>query len=71
MASAIVANWDGIPDEIKLVIGAIEAAVGTALLAVGAILAFSGTNIGLGLALLIAVIVLFACANVLTRNDDK
>ena len=54
MGSAIVANWDGIPENIKLVIGAIEAAVGTALLAVGAILAFSGTNIGLGVALLIA-----------------
>ena len=54
MASAIVANWDGIPDEIKLVIGAIEAAVGTALLAVGAILAFSHANVGLGIALLIA-----------------
>ena len=55
MGSAIFANWDGIPDEIKLVVGAIEAALGGGL-AVGAVLAFSTGHIGLGIGLMVAAL---------------
>ena len=53
MGAAIVApNWNSMSDEIRNVIGLIEGIVSVAFLAVGAALAFSGTNIPLGLALL-------------------
>jgi len=45
-------NWDKVPDKIKGVLATIEAAVGVAFLALGAILAFSGVNIPLGLGLM-------------------
>lgn len=50
--SVIAANWDGLSDDIKYVIGAIEGIVGGALLAVGAIFAFSHANVPLGIALM-------------------
>lgn len=53
MGAAIVApNWNSMTDEIRNVVGLIEGIVSIAFLAVGAALAFSGTNIPLGLALL-------------------
>ena len=53
MGAAIVApNWNSMSDEIRNVVGLIEGIVSVAFLAVGAALAFSGTNIPLGLALL-------------------
>ena len=55
MGSAIFANWEGIPDEIKVVVGAIEAALGGGL-AVGAVLAFSTGHIGLGIGMMIAAL---------------
>jgi len=54
LASIIGMNWNGLSAEVKLVIGAIETALGGALLAIGAILAFSGTNIPLGIAMMVA-----------------
>ena len=55
MGSAIFANWEGISDNIKLAVAAVEAALGGGL-AVGAILAFSGGNIGLGIGLMVAAL---------------
>lgn len=53
MGAAIVApNWNSMSDEVRNVVGLIEGIVSVAFLAVGAALAFSGTNIPLGLALL-------------------
>lgn len=53
MGAAIVApNWNSMSDKVRNVVGLIEGIVSVAFLAVGAALAFSGTNIPLGLALL-------------------
>ena len=52
MGSAIAMNTDMLSDEVKGVIAIITTAVSLALLAVGAILAFTGANIPIGIALL-------------------
>ena len=52
LASQIAMNTDALSNEIKGVIAVIETIVTEALLVVGAILAFSGTNIPLGIALM-------------------
>lgn len=55
LASTIIANWDEIGDTIKTVVGVIEGILSGGL-AVGAILAFSGGNIPLGIALMAGAI---------------
>ena len=52
MGTAIAMNTDKLSDEVKGVIAVISGAVSAALLAIGAVLAFSGVNIPLGIALL-------------------
>ena len=52
IASDATMNWSGLSDEVKNVLLIIEGAVSIALLALGAILAFSGMNIPLGIALM-------------------
>jgi hypothetical protein len=52
MGSAIAMNTTALSDEVKGVILVITTAVSAALLAVGALLAFSGANIPLGIALM-------------------
>lgn len=52
LVSVMALNWNGLSDEIQNVIAVITAVVSVAFLAIGAVLAFSGTNIPLGLALL-------------------
>ena len=52
MGSAIALNTDSLSDDVKEVIAVISGAVSVALLAVGAILAFTGVNIALGIALM-------------------
>lgn len=52
LATAAALNWNGLSDEVKNVIAVITAALSVAFLAVGAALAFTGTNIPLGLALM-------------------
>lgn len=52
IASEETMNWSGLSDEVKNVLLIIEGAVAIALLALGAILAFSGMNIPLGIALM-------------------
>ena len=48
------ADWDKVPDKTKGIIAVIEEAAGAALLALGAVLLFSGASIPLGLGLLAA-----------------
>ena len=52
IASAVALNWNGLSDEVRNTIDLITSIVSVALLAVGAVLAFSGANIPLGIALL-------------------
>lgn len=54
LASAMTLNWNGLSNEVKNVIAVIVTVMSVAFLAVGAVLAFSGANIPLGLALLAA-----------------
>lgn len=70
IASAIIANWDSISPEIKLAIAGIETALGT-MLAVGAVIAFSGGNVGLGIGLMIGALSLGGGAVTLAWNTIK
>ncbi len=54
LATAAAANWNAISEALQGPIGDVVSAVSVASLALGAVLAFSGTNIPLGLALLAA-----------------
>lgn len=54
LASTITLNWNGLSKSVKKGIAAIEAVMGTGLLAVGALFAFSGANIPLGIGLMIS-----------------
>ena len=54
IAGAVALNWKKMPDSIKKIISTIMDIVGGAFLAIGALLAFSGTNIPVGIALIAA-----------------
>ena len=54
MASAVALNWDGLPNKTKKVLRTIKTGVEMAALAVGAVLAFSGANLPLGIGLMVA-----------------
>lgn len=54
LATAIAANWGTIEDALQGPIGAVAAIVSVALLALGAILLFSGAGIALGLGMILA-----------------
>ena len=54
LASAIVPNWGSMSDEMQTAVTAVLAVLGIAGLVIGAILAFSGANIPLGIGLMIA-----------------
>ena len=54
LAATIMANWDTIQDALQGPIGVVTAIVSAAVLAIGAILLFSGGNIPLGLGLIAA-----------------
>ena len=62
LAAAVIPNWTGMSDEVKNVVAIITSIVGTAALAVGAVLAFTGINIPLGIALMAAGAVTLASA---------
>lgn len=69
LATTSVLNWNQLSDDTKRIISDIEAAVGGALLAIGAILAFSGANILLGLGMIAIGAVVLASA--VGLNWDK
>lgn len=54
LAAAVIPNWTGLSDKVKNVVAIITSIVGTAALATGAVLAFTGINIPLGIALMAA-----------------
>lgn len=69
LASVVALNWNGLSDEIQNVIAVITTVVSVAFLAIGAALAFSGANIPLGLALLVAGAVTMGTAIMPNWND--
>lgn len=60
LGSAVALNWGGVTDKTQTVIADIMETVSVGLLAIGAILAFSGANIPLGIGLMIGGAVLLA-----------
>lgn len=64
LATTIGLNWNLLPENIKTVIATIAAVLSLASLVLGAILAFSGINIGLGLALIALGIATGVAANI-------
>lgn len=54
LATVMAVNWDSIKAKLQGPVGAVVALVSTALLALGAILAFSGVALPLGIALMVA-----------------
>lgn len=54
LVAVIAANWDTISEKLQGPLGTVAAALSTALLVLGGVIAFSGANIGLGIALMIA-----------------
>lgn len=62
LATAVGLNWDCLSPKVKGVITAIEAIVGGGLLALGAIQAFTGVNIPLGIAMMAAGAISLASA---------
>lgn len=54
LAATVSLNWDAMTEPMRKKIGTIEAIVGGALLAIGAILAFTGVGIPLGIGLMAA-----------------
>ena len=52
LATAFALNWDTLSEPVEQVVGTLEGIVGGALLTLGAILAFTGANIPMGIALM-------------------
>lgn len=69
LVSVMALNWNGLSDEIQNVIAIITTVVSAAFLAIGAALAFSGANVPLGLALLVAGAVTMGTAIMPNWND--
>lgn len=68
MATAAALNWDTLDDNIKDVISGILATLGLAMLVIGAVLAFSGANIPLGIGLML--VGALAMASAIALNWD-
>ena len=71
LITAVGLNWDSMPESMRKVVTAIEAVLGGALLAMGAILAFVGINIPLGIALMAMGAVSLAAAVALNWDSMK
>ena len=52
LGTALVVNWNSMDDPLSTTLGTLEGIIGGGLLALGGVLAFTGINIGLGLALM-------------------
>lgn len=68
MVTAIGLNWDSMSDPLRRTIGMLEAIVGGALLTFGAILALTGANVPLGVAMIAAGAISVASAVALNWN---
>lgn len=62
LATGAAIDWKMMPDKIEKVVGEVLVVLGTALLAVGAVLAFTGANPALGIGLMVAGAVSLAAA---------
>lgn len=62
LATAVTLSWDGIPQNIKNAITTIGILVGAGLLAIGAVLAFSGVALPLGIGLMVVGAITLATA---------
>jgi hypothetical protein len=69
LATAAGLNWDYLSEPMRKAIGALEAVVGGALLTLGAILAFSGANVPLGIGLIAAGAVSLVSATALNWDS--
>ena len=69
LATTVGLNWDALSDPLRKAIGTLEMIVGSALLSFGAILAFSGANIPLGIGLIAAGAVSMVAAEQLNWNS--
>ena len=69
IASAVTPNWNGLSDEVKNIVTLITTVLSVAFLAVGAILAFSGANVPLGIALM--ALGAFALGSAAAMNWDS
>lgn len=69
MVTAIGLNWDSMSDPLRRTIGMLETIVGSALLTFGAILALTGVNVPLGVAMIAAGAVSVASAVALNWNS--
>lgn len=54
LATAIAANWEVMPDGVRMAVGLVTSVLSAALFALGGLLAFSGANIPLGIGLMAA-----------------
>ena len=71
LATVVVANWSSIKEALQGPVGEVAAVVGGALLVIGALLAFSGANIPLGIALIAAGAVTLATVAALNWSTIK
>lgn len=62
LVATIAENWDGMSEQLAKTLTVITSVLGGFLLAIGAFLAFSGVNVGLGAALMVAGAVSLATA---------
>lgn len=69
MVTAIGLNWDSMSDPLRRTIGMLETIVGGALLTFGAIIALTGVNVPLGIAMIAAGAVSVASAVALNWNS--
>lgn len=69
MVTAIGLNWDSMSDPLRRTIGMLETIVGGALLTFGAILALTGVNVPLGVAMIVAGAVSVTSAVALNWNS--
>lgn len=71
LASALSLNWNSMPEKVKKALTAVLGVLGGAALVVGAILAFSGANLPLGIGLMIAGAGALGTAAALNWNTIK
>jgi hypothetical protein len=69
LAAAVGLNWNSLSEPMKKAIGTLEAIVGGGLLAFGALLALTGVNVPIGLAMITAGVVSLVSAVALNWNS--